>query len=119
MPHCVLEYSDNILEKSEIRNVLKSINELLDKSEQFRLSDIKSRAICYETVYLGDGSPERAFVNLKVSILSGRNLIIRKELSTKLHDLLIEKFSSSTQNTKCSLTVEIKEIDTETYSKAD
>ena len=117
MPHFTLEYSENILEQVDSRDVFKSLHALLIESGPFHLSDIKSRAIMHREFYVADGNPSNSFVHLTLSIFKGRDINLRQAVSKALLEFLQNKFSRSYQELKCSITVDIKEIDSDTYSK--
>lgn len=118
MPHCILEYSDNIIETDETLDVLSDLHDLLVETGHFQLEDIKSRTVCYEEFHIGDGNPENAFIHLHLSILSGRSLELRQQLSQQVLSFLEVQYSASLEQLNCSITVEISEIFSETYCKA-
>lgn len=115
MPHFTLEYSENILEQVDTHDVFKKLHTLLIENGPFNLSDIKSRAIRYKEFYVADGSASNAFVHLTLSIFKGRNINIRQAVGKALLEFLQNEFAHSYQELKCSFTVAIKEIDTDTY----
>lgn len=117
MPHFILEYSDNIVEKLEHKDLFQKLHTLLTENGPFKLSDIKSRAIEHKEFYVADGKTSNAFVHLTLSIFKGRNLKIRQAVGKMLLDFLQNEFARSYQELKCSITVDIKEIDTDTYFK--
>jgi 5-carboxymethyl-2-hydroxymuconate isomerase len=117
MPHLILEYSDNILERVDARDVFKGLHAILIENGPFNLSDIKSRAIMYKEFYVADGNESNAFVHLTLSIFKGRNLKIRQVVGKLLLEFLENKFARSYQELSCSITVDIKEIDSDTYFK--
>jgi 5-carboxymethyl-2-hydroxymuconate isomerase len=117
MPHCELEYSDNILGNLDNSDILKPIHNVLVETKLFSLNDIKSRVIVHHTYLIGDGSRERAFVALKISILSGRDELTKKSISEKCLEVLKKSFSESLEKLKLSITVEIQEIDKGTYGR--
>ena len=117
MPHCVLEYSSNILEKDKTKEALKVIHNVLDNTGLFKLSDIKSRAIEHHNFLIGDGDASRAFVALTVSILSGRSDEVKISISTACAEALKNFFAESFEQLKLSLTVQINEMDKGSYTR--
>jgi 5-carboxymethyl-2-hydroxymuconate isomerase len=117
MPHFTLEYSENILEQVDTREVFKGLHALLIENGPFNLSDIKSRAIMYREFYVADGKTSNAFVHLSLAIFKGRNLKIRQVVGKMLLEFLQNEFARSYQKLNCSITVEIREVDTDTYFK--
>ena len=117
MPHFVLEYSDNILEEVDYEDFFKRLHSLLVENGPFNLSDIKSRAIRHKQFYVADGQESNAFVHLTLSIFKGRDLSIRQAMGEKFLAFLKGEFARSFEKLNCSYTVEIKEMDKETYFK--
>ena len=117
MPHCVLEYSSNILEKEKTKEALKAIHVALDKTGLFQLADIKSRAVEHHNFLIGDGDSSRAFVTLSLSILSGRSDEVKKMLSSVCLEALKQVYTDSFKNLQFSLTVQIKEMDKNSYMR--
>jgi 5-carboxymethyl-2-hydroxymuconate isomerase len=115
MPHCILEYSENLKDKIDNPAILKNIHDVLIATKLFSLNDIKSRAILQRDYLVGDGNPERAFVSLTISFLSGKDETLRKEISRKCLEILKKSFPQSRKELKLSITVEIRELDKETY----
>jgi len=117
MPHFILEYSDNILEEIKPNDVFQKLHQILVEHGPFNLSDIKSRAVKHQDYYVSDGNPSNAFVHLKLSIFKGRELSIRQTVGDMLLEFLKNQFARSYQQLRCSITVEVNEIDTDTYFK--
>ena len=117
MPHFILEYSDNLLEKIDHRQLFRDLHRLLVENGPFKLSDIKSRAVAHQDFYVSDGNVANAFIHLTLSIFKGRELDIQQRVGNKLLAFLENEFARSYAGLKCSITVEIKEINTDTYFK--
>ncbi len=117
MPHCILESSNNIVDRINKRVILLKVNECLVSTGLFNQDDIKSRFIIHNDYVIGDGDEKRAFVSLNVFILSGRSSAIRKMISSKFLNLLTQLFAESLKQLKFSLTVQITEIDKGSYAK--
>jgi 5-carboxymethyl-2-hydroxymuconate isomerase len=117
MPHCILECSDNIVENVNKKELLLQVNNRLAETGLFNLNDIKSRFVVHEDYFIGDGDVKRAFVTLNVAILSGRSQETRNMISNNCLDFLKSKFIESFKELKFSLTVQISEMDKESYAK--
>ena len=117
MPHFILEYSDNILEDVQPDDIFSKLHELLVNSGPFELSAIKSRAIAHKDFYAADGNKSNAFVHLTLCIFKGRELSLRQTVGNLLLELLMKEFDRTYQRLPCSITVEIREIDSDTYFK--
>jgi len=117
MPHCILEYSNNIVDKPSASSVFKQIHKSLVATGLFDLLDIKSRTIVHSDFFIGDGNKDRAFATLSIQILSGRDDKTKKTISENCLKILEPFFKNSLKNMKFSLTVQIKEIDKTSYSR--
>lgn len=117
MPHCKIEYSENIVENINFDKLFSKLHQLLVKDKLFNINHIKSRSIEHKNFFISSGEKNKCFVALTVSMLSGRTLETRQKLSQNLLEFLKEEFSESLQKLDCSLTVRIDEIEKESYSK--
>ena len=115
MPHVVLEYSNNIFERPDADDLFKRLHELLIQNGPFELSAIKSRIIRHQEYYVADGNDSNGFIHLTLSILKGRDLNLRQELGKRILAFLKEEFARSHAQLKCSITVDIHELNTDTY----
>lgn len=117
MPHLILEYSSNIVEKPEAKLLGAKLHKVMLDSGQFQLKDIRTRLVCQNDFYLADGNADNVFVHLQVAIMPGRDLEIKKKLSNNLLELLKLEFNQSLSSKNLTLSVEIRELDRETYAK--
>lgn len=117
MPHVTLEYSNNLPKPVDFPGLFRRIHEALVGFPPIKLSDIKSRATGYDTFLIGAGNPETVFVHLTVAVLKGRTIDERKKMSEKLLQLLEVAFHETYLTRPCDITVDIREIERETYGK--
>lgn len=117
MPHCILEYSNNIKDGPTHLSLLKQIHKTLFATGLFDLQDIKSRVLVHDKYLVGDGTEEWSFVALTVEILSGRDEQTKEKIAKACLKILEEHFLQSMSTQKFSLTVQIREIDKPSYSK--
>ncbi|MNF96211.1 5-carboxymethyl-2-hydroxymuconate isomerase [compost metagenome] len=78
--------------------------------------DIKSRAVKVETFKVGTAMAERAFVHVKLALLSGRSGQIKKQLSDSLL-AVVQDLCQWPTDIEVQLAVEILDIDRESYVK--
>jgi|1048.fasta_scaffold15277_2 5-carboxymethyl-2-hydroxymuconate isomerase len=116
MPHCVVEYSQNIPDKVNFKEFFQKLHQIMVDTGAFKLERIKSRVITHNNYYIGDGNSENTFVYLQISILTGRELPLRKKLSGDALDLIKTYFPKALAQMKCSMTVDIREMDKEAHS---
>lgn len=118
MPHCLLEYSDNLLEKVDFTLLLSELNNFLSETGLFKIADIKSRAICHDTYVVGEREENRPFVSLDIRILSGRDDQTKAMLSESALKILKKTFSQSVSQMNCSLTVQISDLHRQSYARS-
>lgn len=116
MPHIVLEYSSNLKTKPSA-GLLAQLHELLPAIGPFDRSSIKSRIVEHTEFCVADGNPTSAFVHLQLAILSGRDLQTKQKVSEGLAAKLQQYFAEAMSTQQISLTVEIRELATQCYSK--
>ncbi|ADZ90581.1 5-carboxymethyl-2-hydroxymuconate Delta-isomerase [Marinomonas mediterranea] len=110
MPHCIVEYSQNLAQEVPPDEWLEAVKKGCLESELFEESDLKLRAVAYKTYMTG--GQEDAFVHVVVKILEGRTQAQRAMLSEQvLHQLTLLAVKH------ISLTVEVVEMELATYSK--
>ena len=110
MPHCIIEYSKELEDKIKATELIDKVYQGTLKSNLFKDEDIKTRTISFENHQTGNKKIN--FINITVRILSGRNHELKKLLSNSI----LNEFKNI--NIKpLSITIEICEIENETYSK--
>lgn len=117
MPHCVLEYSSNVLDKLDFRCFFKELHTILASSGHIQLDQLKGRAVCHDNYFIGDGAADRAFIYLQISLLDGRDLAVRKSLGEQAFAHLRASFPLSLEKLRCSMTLEMREMSRETHFK--
>ncbi len=117
MPHCVLEYSANVLDRPDLRRLLLEIHDVIMKTGEFSLGDIKSRVLRHDVFVVGDGSPDRAFVTLDIQILGGRSDEMKARLSEGALHVLERAYPTTLEKRKCSLTVQVSDLHRPSYRR--
>ena len=117
MPHLLLEHTDNLVAPLDHRAVLAELHAVMARTGEFKEADIKGRIAAYTHHHVGDGDPSRVYAHLTASIMSGRSLEFRKQLSADLLAVLRRAFAANYNERPCDLTVDIREMVRETYAK--
>ena len=115
VPHCTLEYSDNLTDFAA-GQMLAALNAGLLASGLFAEADIKSRAVRLEQFAVGVAPAPRAFVHLTLSVLSGRSVDERAALARRVLAVL-EAGCSAPAATELQLSVDVAEMERATYAK--
>ncbi len=109
MYDCVLEYSSNVTEGFDNREMFNSLHLLLAQSGLFPLAAIQSRALIHRMFYIGDGNEENAFINLTLSCPPGMNQRQKQALAEQLLGCLKAEFYYSFAQLNCTITVRLRE----------
>lgn len=110
MPHCILEYSQNLEQEVPPVDMLEAIKEACIASGIFTTEDIKLRSFPYKS-FMTCGE-EDAFVHVMIRLLSGRTPEQKKMLSELVLSALT-KFDLK----NVSFSVEMCDMDRDTYAK--
>jgi 5-carboxymethyl-2-hydroxymuconate isomerase len=111
MPQLILEYSDNIIEKDHLRELLGQCNQLIVEMLPAELKACKSRAVMHSNYCIGDGNYKNAFAHINLRILPGRSEEAVEKTGEELLKLLRKYFSKSFESFNLQLTVEIAELE--------
>jgi len=110
MPHCLIEYSQNLTQQQPVQNLLEAVFDGVGKSGLFDRSHIRVRAMAFADFLLV--SSDQAFVHVTIRLHQGRSPEQRKQLSAEVLQALLTLHFNHT-----SITVETVEMDTASYSK--
>lgn len=111
MPHCHVEYSSNLVEQVPVDSLIQAVYQGALAADLFAPNDIKVRSIAFDNHLCGELHID--FVHVTLRILSGRPAQAKKALSEQVLRQLTALALSSV-----SLTVEVCDIDRESYAKS-
>lgn len=109
MPHCLIEHSRALPAKPLVEKVFEGV--LASALFEPDGSDIKVRAQGFDQFMVGRDCQD--FVHVTLKILSGRTSAQKAALSHRVLEYL-----RTLDQHSCSLTVEVVDIDRESYAKA-
>lgn len=110
MPHCIVEYSTDLLAELSAKEMIDATFQGAMHSTLFEAEQIKVRACGYDDFQVGTG--ENKFIHISAKLLSGRTLKQRQFLSQQILDSLA-KFNLA----NISITVDVIEMERESYAK--
>ncbi|CAI9001499.1 5-carboxymethyl-2-hydroxymuconate Delta-isomerase [Pseudomonas sp. fls2-241-R2A-110] len=116
MPHLHMEYTANLPGLNADLALIRLNNTLVGSGQFAAEFDIKSRAVKVETFKVGTALAERAFVHVKLALLSGRSPQIKKQLSESLL-AVVQDLCEWPTDVEVQVCVEILDIDRESYTK--
>ncbi len=116
MPHIIVEYSEN-LSRVNIPVLLSELHETLAEQETIDISQIKTRAHMIPEDHIVIGTPEDydELLHIVIKLLPGRDVALKRKMAGALFGVACGAVRSEYQN--CSVTVEVVELDAETYTK--
>ncbi len=116
MPHILLETTANLQENAAIPDILEALVVELSRHDTMAPASIKAYHSLRVTWAMGEGAPA-GFIHCTVAILSGRPLELRQAISQGIATVLREYFAEALGAGEAGLTVEVREMDRETYVK--
>ncbi|GHF72250.1 5-carboxymethyl-2-hydroxymuconate isomerase [Seohaeicola zhoushanensis] len=72
MPHFHIDYSPNLEGRLDIAQLCRVIAETARETELFPAAGIRVRATACTHVYMADGDPKHAFIDMSVRLRAGR-----------------------------------------------
>lgn len=112
MPHAILEYSSNLSADMASGHLTDLVHEVMIQSGLFQTDSIKTRSCVVSDFRVGAKGRDGSFVYLSIALLDGRTLEQRQTLSDNLLKAIGPALAHVDQ-----FTVEIREMDKETYRK--
>lgn len=110
MPHFIIEYAKGLEKTVDPDRLIDAVNNGAINSDLFEASHIRVRSTFYEDYISGYGRHD--FIHVTLKILSGRTIKEKKYLSE-----LVLKELEALGLSSISMTVEVIDIDKDTYSK--
>ena len=112
MPHLILEYSENIIEKNHLPDLFKQCHLVIAKTLPTKIENCKSRGVACPDYCLGDGKAGQAFVHVSLKIMPGRTDEVLKQAGQQLMAILRDYFKESAKQYDLQLTLEISHLAT-------
>ena len=116
MPHILLETTADLPENSAIPDILEALTAKLASYDTIDSKSLKAYHGLRSNWAMGEGAPA-GFAHCCVQILSGRPLDLRRDIAQGMYDELRRHFAESIRACEVSITLELREMDRETYCK--
>jgi 5-carboxymethyl-2-hydroxymuconate isomerase len=116
MPHIHLLTSSDLVENVDVPDILASLVEELSAQESVDPASVKAYHSLHHTWAMGAGA-QHGFVHCSVSLLRGRTPDLRRRIAEAMYARLRECFGSTVESGEASVTLELREMDSETYMK--
>lgn len=116
MPHIILETTADLPENGDIPDILEALANELCRYESIDSKVVKAYHTLRSVWHMGAGAPA-GFAHCTVCLLVGRSPELRKKISNGMYAVLKKSFAQSHALEEVSLTLELREMDSETYRK--
>lgn len=116
MPHIHLETTADLPENGNVPDILEALVARLATFETVASDQIKARHSLRSNWIMGEGAPA-GFAHCSVSILDGRPLELRKRMGEGMYQVLCEQFAESMAAKEVAVSLEIREMNRDTYFK--
>ena len=112
MPHFIYEYSANLPEEQiDFPGLMETMQLTAAGTGEFPLPGMRSRAIKCEHFRVGDGAPDKGFINLSMKVGRGRDLETRLRCGKLLFDTMKAHLQPLLDKHPVALSFEMRELD--------
>lgn len=112
MPHFIYEYSANLPEEQiDFPGLMETMQLTAASTGEFPLPGMRSRAIKCEHFRVGDGAPDKGFINLSMKVGRGRDLDTRLRCGKLLFDTMKAHLQPLLEQHPVALSFEMRELD--------
>lgn len=116
MPHIHLETTADLEENANVPDILEALTAELSSHESIPCKGVKAFHSLRSVWCIGEGGPP-GFAHCEVALLQGRPLEVRQKIATSLMAVMQEHFAESIQAGYVHVTLELREMDKDTYQK--
>jgi 5-carboxymethyl-2-hydroxymuconate isomerase len=116
MPHIIVETTSDVVENQDIVDILERLVAKLASFETITPASIKGYHGLRNTWINGEGAPA-GFIHCEVAILSGRQAELVQKITDEMYVELKSCFASSVSSGEAGITLEVREMQKETYRK--
>ena len=116
MPHIHLETTSDVVENQDLVDILQHLVDKLAEFDTVSPASIKAYHSLRSTWIIGEGGPA-GFVHCEVAILTGRSPDLKEAIADGMYAELVSCFSRSAESKEAGITLELREMEKETYRK--
>lgn len=117
MPHIHLETTPNVLENKNVERILSALVDQLSEFDTIDAKSIKAYYTLREVFQVGAGA-KPGFIHCTVQILTGRTDELRRQIAEAMFQHLEVRFQESVAKGIAAITLELREMDRETYMRS-
>ena len=112
MPHIIVEYSKNLGDIIEIPALVHDMHDILAQ-QGMEKGRIKTRALCCDTVSVGEHGSDGHMLHTTLLLLEGRDDATKTVYGNALHRLMHSYADDVVKH--CSVTLEIRDMNKNSY----
>lgn len=110
MPHLILEYSSNLLEKTTLSGVFKKCHVILTEMLPTEVNSCISRAVEFGQYYIGEGQSDKAFIHVSLRLKAGRTFKTLQRTSESLLAAITDYCKESSEKLNLQISLEVIEL---------
>lgn len=118
MAHFHIDYSPNLEGRLDIQGLCAVIAKAAGETGAFPLAGIRVRATPCAHVFMADGNPDHAYLDLSVRLRGGRTLEVRKAATEAIFAALKAYCADLMETSSLMISMEMRDIDPELSPKA-
>jgi 5-carboxymethyl-2-hydroxymuconate isomerase len=111
MPHFTIEYSSNLEDRVDFRELARVVHEAALSTGVFEVGAVRTRTEPRNVYVIADGHPDNAFVAVIARIAQGRSPEVRKHVGATVFDALCDYLAKVYESAPIGLSLEVQEID--------
>jgi 5-carboxymethyl-2-hydroxymuconate isomerase len=111
MPHLLIEYSANLEDKIQMRELVQKLHETAIGTGVFPMAGARTRAMRRDVYRVADGAAANGFVHLTMRVGHGRSVETRRQAAESLFAALCEHLTGLYESTPLAISAEMQEID--------
>ncbi len=116
MPHIKVDVSANAARPGRIKPLLADLAARLAEFDSIESKAVKAYLNVREHFAMNaDGRP--AFAHVEVALMKGRSAELRSQIADAMREIIVAEFAEKVSHDEISITVEIREMDAETYRR--
>ena len=111
MPHQIIEYSANLADSVDIKELVRTLHETAAGIEALPIGGLRTRAVARQHYRIADGHPDNTFINVVLRLAPGRPFDIRKAAGEELYQALCDYLEPTFSSSPLAISYEIQELD--------
>lgn len=116
MPHIILETTSDLPENANVPDVLDALVQKLASFDTIEEKSIRAYHTLRSVWSVGKGHPA-GFAHCTIKLMTGRSPELKKQIASGLFKVLKDGFADSVANKEAAVTLELHEMDRDTYQK--